>query len=111
MTVLDLGKFKKASTAAKHLAAWCRERAKDLGQKPTEVVLREPDSESRSWRVAWEAGPFEWGHDLTGGNSYMASELLDYSSPPEVLFESDNWEVCPYMSFELGFFDRAKESA
>lgn len=109
MSVLDLSKFKKAETAARHLAKWCRKKAVALGYPETEVVLREPGKDSRAWRVAWESGPSEWVYNLTGGNSYMATEFLDYTSPPEVVgFDGAGWESCPYTSFELGFFGMVK---
>lgn len=58
----DPSKYKTAGGAAKAFHRAVREVAKSYDQNPDiEVQIWKPGQDgNRAWRVAWEAGPFEW---------------------------------------------------
>ena len=84
--------------------------AKKWDWPTSDLVLWDPDRAelagfSRSWSICWESGPYEWGTNLSMGESMTAGEFNGYgSSPPEIdLMGSPDWFTEPYWSFSLCF--------
>jgi len=120
MKQIDLTKYKTAAGAAKALHKHICELAVKMGQKPEiEVTLFTPEKGEKmgygkSWRVMWEAGPYQWGFLLSGGSSILSNEIdgplrrkLGVKAPkPEFNVRGEqSWYTDHHYSFDVGFVD------
>ena len=87
-------KYKTQAGAAKAFhKALCKFAKEVYGQVPdVEIHLHNPEQSKErgygpSWRVSWEAGPFEWG-------IYASQQVFNYEA---------GWYTEPYYSFDVCF--------
>lgn len=85
--------------------------AKSWGMDPNiECSLLTPKQSNdlgygRQWRVMWEAGPYNWGVDLSlGGVTFVKLDgPYDRSRAEIVMGDPEDWHLEPYYSFDVGF--------
>lgn len=72
---IDLTSYKTAAGAAKALHKFLTALAIGLGDDPSGIILRDPDSsEWNGWEIIWEGGPYEWAYAATSGSSIFQAE-------------------------------------
>lgn len=85
-------KYKTKAGAAKALYKALVPVVKSYGQKPeSELHIWEPGQNGSSWRVSWEAGPYEWA-------IYASFHISNMS-------RDGGWFTEPHYSFDLCFTD------
>jgi hypothetical protein len=100
--------------AATRFASWLRQKARECGYDPKDVVLWSPQRTAElgwgsGWAVCWEGGPYDWAVNLSLGAGLFAGESESYSKPgpfaPWGLSVTGKWFVEPYNGFILNFYE------
>ena len=101
---LDLSKYDLLEAKDK-LFAYVSDKAESWGMDPRiECFLLSPSQShdlgyGHCWRVMWEAGPYNWGIELSGGSVTFVAEdgPWDPSKPEVVVGNPSDW----YLEGEL----------
>lgn len=107
---LDLSKYDLFEAKNKLFAYVC-DKAESWGMDPRiECFLLSPSQShdlgyGHCWRVMWEAGPYNWGIELSGGSVTFVAEdgPWDPSKPEVVVGNPSDWYLEPHYSFDVGF--------
>lgn len=122
--VLDL-RDRSAHEAAKVLYEALVAEADARGQDAdVEVSLFTPEQDARHgffgqgvWRVAWDAGPYDWGVKLSNDGTLKLRETgvvvrafqWDHSGEyPETIQGDEQWYLEPYHGIDVGFVHRGR---
>jgi hypothetical protein len=107
---LDLSQYDMLTAKDKLFEFVCR-TAKKWGQDSNiECSLLTPDQSheldfGRFWHVMWEAGPYEWGVNLSlDGVTFVEFDgEFDRDRPEIIMGAPEDWYLQPYYSFDVGF--------
>ncbi len=107
---LDLSRY-DLITASEKLYEYVCAKARDWGQDPNvECAYITPGQPAAKdlgalYRVMWEAGPYNWGMDLSlDGVTFMKMDApFDRMQPAVVMGEPKDWYLQPHFGCDVGF--------